>query len=166
MAKFYIFFLLTVTLLSSNSKAQIAIVNSQKIISSMPVFKKIDSLVNVENERYTLEYNKKQVLANRYFEIADSLYKIDQKASSTIKAVNDSQTADKDLKTFSETANKKVAEYRQFLEQPHIEKIMAVIKTIAINRKLLQVIDKKSIELLYGDANYDITDDVIKQLKK
>lgn len=167
MTKFYnIFFLLAVTLLSFNAQAQIAIVNSQKIISSMPVFQKIDTLINKEKNSYTSEFNKKQLLANGLLAVADSLYKVDKKAANTLKAIDDANAADKELKAYAEMANKKILEYKQLLEQPYIDKIMAVIKNIAITRKLMQVIEQRSIDLYYFNPTCDITEDVIKQLKQ
>lgn len=166
MKLYRIIFIVAVVLVSKLTHAQVAIVNSQKVITSMPVFKKLDTLVNNEKERYTLEYNKKQVIVNRSFAIADSLFKIDQKAGSTLKAINEAQAADKELKAFAETANKKVFEYKQFLEQPYIDKIMLAIKTIAVSKKLMMVVDEKTIGSFYINPIVDITNDVIKVLKK
>ena len=147
------------------SKAQLAVVNSQKVIASMKEFAKIDTLVAKETAGYTAEYNKKQATLNQLVKIADSLFKLDQKAEPTTKAIAQAQTADKDLKAYAEGANKKIADYKQLLTKPYTDKVMAVIKTVAIRGKYMQVIDSSTTNMLYLNPATDITEQVIKELK-
>ena len=151
--------------LAYQSKAQLAVVNSQKVVASMGEFAKIDTLVAKETAGYAAEYNKKQAILNKLASQADSLYKIDAKGANTAKAVSEAQTADKDLKAFGEMANKKIAEYKQLLTKPYSEKVIEVIKNIAIRGKYMQVLDSSATSILYLNPATDITEQVIKELK-
>ncbi|MDQ8006029.1 MAG: OmpH family outer membrane protein [Pedobacter sp.] len=158
--------LVTLLFFAFQSKAQLAIVNGQKVIASMSEFAKIDTLVAKETAGYAAEYNKKQAALNKLVTQADSLYKLDAKAPNAIKAIGDAQTADKDLKAYGEMANKKIAEYKELLTKPYTEKVMAAIKTVALRGKYMQVLDSSTTSVLYLNPLADITDQVIKEIKQ
>ncbi|MGE6220975.1 OmpH family outer membrane protein [Nubsella zeaxanthinifaciens] len=147
------------------AKAQLAIINSQKVLASMKEFAKIDTLVAKETATYQIDYNKKQQALNQLIVTADSLNKIDQKSEATTKAITKAQTADKELKSYAEQANKKIADYKQLLSKPYTDRVMTAIKTVAARGKFMQVLDSSSANLLYINPLSDITDQVIKELK-
>lgn len=146
-------------------KAQMAIVNSQKVMSSVPAFAKTDTLIVKETAGYVAEYNKKQLALNQLVKFADSLYKLDAKSALTTKAIADAQALDKENKAYAEASNKKLAEYKQLLQKPYIDKVMAAIKVVAVRLKYMQVLDSTTVNLLYLNPLSDITDQVIKELK-
>lgn len=146
------------------SHAQLAVLNSQKVMASIPAFAKTDTLIVKETARYTAEYNSKQQALNQLVKVADSLYKIDAKAAATTKAIADAQAFEKDLKAYADASNKKIAEFRNLVQKPYIDKIMAAIKVVAIRRKFMQVLDASN-SMLYVNPLSDITEDVIKELK-
>lgn len=145
-------------------KAQLAVLNSQKVMASVAAFAKTDTLIAKETAGYAAEYNKRQLVLNQLVKVADSLYKIDVKSTATMKAIADAQALDKDLKTYADASNKKLTEYKQLLQKPYIDKVMAAIKAVAIRRKFMQVTDNVN-SLLYVNPLSDITEDVIKELK-
>lgn len=146
-------------------KAQVAVVNSKKIVASVKEFAKIDTLVIKETSSYQPEFNKKQQQLNQLVIIADSLSKIDAKSEATIKAIANAQALDKDLKSYVEQSNKKIEDYRNLLTKPYTEKVMTAIKAVATRGKYMQVLDSASINMLYLNPLSDITEQVIKELK-
>lgn len=148
-----------------HTKAQVAVLNSQKVIASVKEFAKIDTLVAKETSGYANEYSNKKLALNKLVSIADSLYKLDAKGTITTKAISEAQTADKDLKAYSEMANKKIADYKQLLTKPYTDKVMAAIKLVAIRSKYMQVLDNATVNVLYLNPVTDITEQVIKELK-
>lgn len=158
-------FILALIFTTYQVRAQLAMLNGQKVMASMPAFAKTDSLIAKETAGYSAEYNKKQLVLNQLVKVADSLYKLDSKANATIKAVSDVQVADKELKTFADAANKKLADYKLLLQKPYIDKVMAAIKAVAVRGKYMQVLDIAAISVLYLNPLTDITDQVIKELK-
>lgn len=151
-------------LFANLSKAQLAVINSAKVLSSVPAFAKTDTLIAKETAGYAAEYNKKQFALNQLAKVADSLYKLDAKSATTTKAIANVQAGEKELKVYADQSNKKLADYKQLLQKPYIDKVMAAIKTVAVRRKLMQVIDS-STNILYLNPLSDITDEVIKELK-
>lgn len=158
-------FIITIMFTAYQGKAQLAIVNSQKVLASVSAIAKTDTLIAKETAGYAAEYNKKQLNLNQLVKIADSLYKLDSKSTTTNKAIADAQTADKDMKAYAETSNKKLAEYKQLLQKPYIDKVMEAIKAVALRLKYMQVIDSSSVGVLYLNPLSDITEQVIKELK-
>ncbi len=147
-----------------HSQAQLAVINSQKVLASVPAFAKTDTLIAKETVGYTAEFNKKQGALNQLVKVADSLYKLDAKGANTTQAIVAAQVADKEVKAYADAANKKLADYKQLLQKPYIDKVMAAIKVVAMRRKLMQVIDSTN-NLLYVNPLGDITEEVIKELK-
>lgn len=145
--------------------AQLAVINSKKVLLSVAAFAKTDTLIAKETAGYAAEYAKKQGQLNGLVKLADSLYRLDPKAPNATKAIADAQTADKDLKAYAESSNKKITEYKQLLQQPYIDKVMDAIKVVAVRLKYMQVLDSSSLGLLYLNPLTDITEQVIKELK-
>jgi len=162
--KNYIITILVLFSFASSLKAQLAVVNSQKVIASMKEFAKIDTLVAKETSSYTTEYNKKQAELNKLVIYADSLIKVDAKSAAATKAITLAQTAEKDLKAYAEVANRKIAEYKQLLTKPYTDKVMAAIKAVALRAKYMQVLDSSTTNVLYLNPAADITQQVIKEL--
>ncbi len=130
----------------------------------MPALAKTDTLIAKESAGYAAEYNKKQASLNQLAKLADSLYKIDAKSRATLKAIADAQALDKDMKTFADASNKKLLDLKQLIQKPYVDKVIAAIKTVAVRRKFMQVMEGTN-NLLYIDPITDITEDVIKELK-
>ena len=145
--------------------AQLAVINSKKVMLSVPAFAKTDTLIAKETAVYAAEYNKKQLLLNQLVKVADSLYKLNAKSELANKAIVDAQASEKDLKSYADVSNKKLLEYKQLLQQPYIDKVMDAIKAVASRLKYMQVIDNASVGMLYVNPLSDITNQVINELK-
>ncbi len=157
-------FILSLLVITFQTKAQVAVINSQKVLATMPALAKTDTLIAKESAGYAAEYNKKQASLNQLAKLADSLYKIDAKSGATLKAIADAQALDKDMKTFADASNKKLLDLKQLIQKPYVDKVIAAIKTVAVRRKFMQVMEGTN-NLLYIDPITDITEDVIKELK-
>lgn len=147
------------------SFSQTATINSKKVFEALPQMAKLDTLVTNENEKYIQEFGKKRALAQQEFQQADSLYKLKPKDEATIKAIEKAQTAQKELQEFETMANKKVAEYKDLLYKPYLEKIDTAVKAVATRRKFMQVLDMQQVPFVYINPTSDITDEVIKEIK-
>lgn len=131
----------------------------------MSEFAKIDTLVAKETANYNVEYKKKQINLDQLIKVADSLYKLKAKSATTIKAIADAQSSDKDLKAYAEMANKKIIDYKLLLTKPYTDQVIAAIKLVATRAKYMQVLDSSSVNMLYLNPITDITEQVIKELK-
>lgn len=160
--------LLSLFLLGNASKsfAQLATVNSSKVLSSIPEIKKMDSLVLNKQQSFAKAYNDKYDVTKRLLSIADSLQKISSTSAETVVATTKFKKAQKDLSKFEEEANKEVKEYSDSLMQPFYDRISTAIKVTAQNKSFKQVIDVQQVTFLYIDPTTDITEDVIVELKK
>jgi Skp family chaperone for outer membrane proteins len=164
MKKLFLFSIL-ILFITSSSIAQVAVVNSKKVVESMSEFAKIDTLVAKETANYNVEYKKKQINLDQLIKVADSLYKLKAKSATTIKAIADAQSSDKDLKAYAEMANKKIIDYKLLLTKPYTDQVIAAIKLVATRAKYMQVLDSSSVNMLYLNPITDITEQVIKELK-
>lgn len=147
------------------AQAQLATINSNKVFAALPQMAKLDTLVAKETEKYIQEFGKKRALVEQDYKLADSLYKLKPKDEATIKAIEKTKTTQKELQEYENTANKKVAEYKDLLYKPYLEKIDNAVKAVATRRKFMQVIDINAVPFVYINPISDITEEVIKELK-
>lgn len=146
--------------------AQMATVDSKKLFAAIPEMAKIDTLVTKEQNKYAEEYQKKRTTVIRLSKTADSLYQLKPKEETTKKTIEKAQTANKELQDYEMMANKKIAEYKDLLYKPYLEKINSAVKLVATRRKYMQVIDIMQVPFAYISTDADITNDVVKELKK
>lgn len=149
----------------STCEAQLATLDSKKILSSIPEMAKLDTLVINETQKYSIEYEKKKIQVSKEYKIADSLYKLKPKEEATIKSIGKAQQSQKELQEYEVIASKKLTEYKNLLYKPYIEKVNSAIKIVAIRRKYQQVIDIWQVALAYLNPQADITEEVIKEIK-
>ncbi|MFV0392238.1 MAG: OmpH family outer membrane protein [Paludibacteraceae bacterium] len=146
--------------------AQVATINSQKVLASIPQVAKADTLAMQEQQRLSREYGKMRYETQLQIGVADSLYRVNPNDAVTKAAVEKAQKAQQDLAKYEQEANKKLADYRNVLLTPYIDKVNAAVKAVAIRLKYKQVIDMQAVPLAYASEDSDITDTVIKELKK
>ena len=165
-AVLFISFSIFLIAVSSKASAQLATLNSNKVISSIPKIKQIDSLILDKQQAYAQQYNDKYFTTQKILVAADSLNKI---APTTPEAATANQKADiaqKELQLFEEEATKTVKTFRDSLMQPYYDRINLIIKAVAKKHNYKQVVDMQQVSLLYADPSADITEEVIVELSK
>lgn len=149
-----------------SASAQVGVIDSKKIFESMPIIKKLDTMVAVEQFKYQKEYNDKNTKFQEAFKIADSFYKKNPNGPVTKTLVENAQRLNDDLKDFEKMASSKIQEYKAKLFQPHYDKVNVAVKAIAIKKGVKQVMDVQANSFVYVDISTDITEDVIKQMNQ
>lgn len=162
--KLFFFFVLSLGVVTI--QAQVATINSQKVLASIPQVAKADTLVMQEQQRLSQEYNQMRYETQLQIGVADSLYRVKPNDATTKTAVEKAQKSRQDLGKYEQEANKKIADYRDVLLTPYIDQINGAIKAVAVRLKYKQVIDSQSVPFAYIDNSADITEEVIKELKK
>lgn len=146
--------------------AQVATINSQKILASIPQVAKADTLAMQEQQRLSQEFGKMRYETQLQISVADSLYRVKPNDAVTKAAVEKAQKAKQDLVQFEQDANKKIADFRSVLLTPYIDKVNSAVKAVAIRLKYKQVIDTQTVPLAYLSDDANITEAVIEELKK
>lgn len=142
-----------------------ATIDSQKIFKTMPQIAKADTLLIVEQKRYSKEFEQKQIEVENQLQIADSLYRINSNSETTLKAVALSQKLLQESDDLKKALSKKLDDFKELLYRPYLDKIDEAIKIVALRRKFMQVIDIQKVPFTYINDTSDITNDVIKELK-
>lgn len=150
----------------TKASAQLATLNSSKVLSSIPVMSHLDSLISKKQQTFAQDYNDEYFKTQRLIVTADSFKKAAPSATETLTATKKAEMAQKDLGLFETEANKIVKGYRDSLMQPYYNRVNAIIKEIAQKRNFKQVVDVQQVALLYADPSADITEEVIAELKK
>lgn len=150
--------------ISIGGSAQVATLDSKKILATMPVFAKIDTLVLEETQKYTQEYAKKRYATQILLGIADSLYKKAPKDKKTEEAVLAADKSQQEFTALEKTINQKLADYKNLILSPYYDKVNAAVKAVATRLKYSQVLDIQQVPFVYIDPSKDITEEVIKQL--
>jgi len=148
------------------SLAQLATLYSKKILATMPVFAKIDTLLQEESQRYVPEYAKKRNEVQTKIAIADSLYRVQPKSKQTDMALSAAEKAQSEWADFEKKIQQKLMDYRNLLLTPYYDKVNAAVKAVAQRLKYSQVLDIQTVNFVYIDPARDITEEVIKQLKQ
>ena len=156
---------ITFMLLCVLSHAQIATIDSKKIVASIPEMAKLDTLVVQESEKYAKVLGEKNALAQQDYRVADSLYRVKPKDQTTKKAIEKANASQKDFQNYQTLANQKVVELKNLLYKPYLEKINSVILAVATRKKIMQVLDIQQVSMVFYSPLGDITDEVIKELK-
>ena len=167
MSKVVFFIILTCTCLVFNAKqsdAQVATLDSKKVLNSQSIFTKIDTLVLAEQQKYVQDYNKKKYRTQILLGVADSLQRSNNAGFARADTV--AYEAQLDLEAYEKDANKKIIDYKDVLIRPYLEQVNAAIKTVSQRQKYKLVMDIQQVPVLYMDPTIDITDAVIKELNK
>lgn len=162
-----IFFLSAFYCLLSTSiaHAQVATLDSKKIMATLPVFQKIDTLVQEESMKYSAEYRSKLELAQKLSDSARRLPESPKTLGKSAQLAEQAEKAASDFKQYEQKVMKKIEEYKALILSPYYEKINKAIKAVALRLKYKQVMDIQSVSFAYLDPSADITEDVIKEMK-
>ena len=147
------------------ASAQLATINTQKVLLSIPEISKVDSLVQTELSRLEVEFEKKKQAVLELEQTVKAPAKGNAKSKANKEASEELATKQKELQDYQLEANKKYTEYRNLLYKPYIEKINNTIKVVAARRKVMQVIDLQQLTFIYINEEADITNEVIQELK-
>lgn len=148
--------------------AQVATLDSKKIMATMPVFQKIDTLVQEESMKYSAEYRSKLELTQK---LSDSARRFSESLNTSRKSQDFREVSEKaekataDFKQYEQKVMKKIEEYKALILSPYYEKINKAIKAVALRLKYKQVMDIQSVSFAYLDPSADITEDVIKEMR-
>lgn len=153
-------------LCTTAATAQVATLDGEKVLGSLPVLKRLDTMVSNEQGKYLKEYQTMQILYNQTYAKADSLYKTRPNESQTKEEIAKVQKLSEDMKAYENSVNAKMADYRALLFNPYYDKINSAVKAVAQRLKYKQVIDIQKVSFVYIDKTSDITDEVIRQLKQ
>ena len=151
------------------AQAQVATINSQKVLSSIPEVAKIDTLSQKELTRLDAEFQLKQkAVQEQQALVAAAQAKSKSKSEAAKQLVEEMKlkTLQQESQDYQKKANKEYNDYRDLLYKPYIEKITTAIKTVAQNKKIMQVVDVQQVSFIYTDESADITGDVIRELQK
>ena len=163
--KFLLSFLILLVTATAGG-AQVATIDSKRVFNSMPVFVKIDTLVQSETQKYSQEYMKKKLKAQLLITAVDSLQQLPARSGEAVRVLEAAQSATADLKQFEAGANQKVAEYKEILLKPYLDQVNRAVKITAQRLKYKQVLDVQQVPFVYVDVTSDITEAVIAELKK
>jgi outer membrane protein len=147
---------------------RVGYVNSQRIFAESPEFQEAQARFDKEVE----DWNNRAAALN---EVVDSL-KLDKEKNSLIwsaskrKEVEDLLTAKQDSlqqyldETFgpSGKAERRMAE----LSRPIEERIIAIIRRIAIEKDFDMVLDVAAVSIAFAKESLDLTDDVLAEIAK
>jgi Skp family chaperone for outer membrane proteins len=161
----FVFLFVFLSTVATASKAQVATVDSKKVFSSMPVFARIDTLVQTEADKYSQEYIKKKLKAQLLLTTIDSLKRLPATEANG-ELTKRAQTAVQEFRDYEAGANKKIEEYKEILLKPYVDQVNRAIKITAKRLKYKQVLDVQQVSLAYIDVSGDITEAVIAELKK
>ncbi len=165
--KFKSFFALgALAVFTTAGKAQVATISTKNLFAGMPVFAKIDTLVEGEAGKYSQEFVKKKFRAQLLVTAVDSLKGLPAKSAELETATAAAQAAIKDFKEYEASANKRIADYKEVLLRPYLDKVEGAIKVVARRLKYKQVVDTEQVSFVYIDASADITEAVLAELKK
>lgn len=153
-------------MLFAKTAAQVATIDSRKVLAAVPEIAKVDTLVAKEQKGYvdaiTIKINDGKAQQTAIEEMAKKNPK-----DPLLKAANEKLEAmAKEIREYNEKSGKKLEEYKNLLYKPYIDKINSAIKNVADRRKLMQVLDIQAVNIAYLNPSADITDDVIKELEK
>lgn len=146
--------------------AQVAVMDSKKVLASIPQVLKADTLAAQEQERLNDEYNQLRAKTQAQLSLADSLYKLSPRDSATLRVVAASQKLSQQLQAYPQYANKKLGDYRNVLFTPYIDRVNSAVKIVAQRLKYKQVMDVQAVPFAWFDKATDITDLVIAELNK
>jgi Skp family chaperone for outer membrane proteins len=147
------------------SFAQVAVVDSRKLIAAVPQIAKADTLVAQKQQELSADFQARSEYVERQAVQADSLLRLRPKDSLSIQKATQARTLIEDLRKLQQSYNKQLEDYRSLLLTPYYDRINAAIKAVAIRRKQTQVIDLQFNSLLWFDPATDITEQVIVELK-
>lgn len=162
--KFMIASILLVTL-SFAAKAQVATIDSKKLLGALPEIAKADTLYAKEYDRYRKEYQTLYDSTKDLIKLADSLNKVapkDELASKSIKTATEQLAK---LKLLEQESNSKLLNYKQELIKPQKDRVIAAINKLAKELKYKQVLDVQLVNVTWLDPATDITDLLIKSLR-
>lgn len=161
-----IIFFIVGSFIAKSLIAQIAVMDSRKVLASIPQVLKVDTLLAQEKQRLSQEYSQLRYKTQVQLGIVDSLYRLNPKDSVAMKMLDESKFLNVKLNEFQMQANKKLEDLNNVLLTPYLEKVNVAAISVAIRLKYRQVLDVQSLPFLWIDSNTDITDKVIAELKK
>lgn len=156
-----LFTVLCCSIFALAAQAQVAVVNTNKILAALPEIKKADSLYSLQARKYQNDYQLRYNSTRSAILFADSLNKMDPKADAAVKATKAASEQLDQLKVLEQQSNAKITELRSKLLTPHLEKLNAVIKAKAAQMKYKQVLDIQQLGTTKPGATTDITDAII-----
>ena len=163
---FYVLAFLLVAAFSGVQAEKIAFINSNVLMADVPEIKSADS--NLQAFQSQLQKKGEQMvtaLQAKYQELgkrqqSGDISPKDLEAQSTLLKAEEQKIAD-----FEQDMNKQIADKRQALYQPILDRLNKLINDVAKEKGYNFVFDSSTGVILYADEAYDLTQAVKEKMK-
>lgn len=147
------------------AQAQVAVINTKKLLAALPEVRKADSLYNAQVRKYQTDYQLRFNATKATILFADSLNKVDAKAEAAVRATKIANEQLEQLKVLEAQSNTKITALRNQILTPHLNKVNAQIQAKVAEMKYKEVVDSQGTGSVGQGAGTDITDAIILALK-
>jgi outer membrane protein len=153
---------------AQSAQLKIGYTNMDYILTQLPEYKTIESEISSYQKQLESQLNSK------YQEYQDKLDDYQQKIQAGTLTTQDRQTREQELtdlqqsiQKFQSDADTSLQKKTAELLQPAYDKIMKAVHDVAVDKGYTHVFSNAAGNvpiLLYGDDQYDVTDDVLRKL--
>jgi outer membrane protein len=165
----FLFLLMTLGTITTLSAQRIAIVDITKVLQEMPDYKaaqtELDNIAAEWRQQIALEYDQIKAMYNKYQ--AEQVLLTEDGRKKKEEEIMEREKQVRDLQKEKFGAEGALFRKRQDLVQPIQERVYAAIQTYAEDRGFDFIFDKGgSSGLIFSNAEYDKTDDIIRVVNK
>lgn len=164
-----LFLLLTLGIITTMQAQRIAIVDITKVLQEMPDYQsaqtELDNIAAEWRQQIALEYDQIKAMYNKYQ--AEQVLLSEDARKKKEDEIMEREKQVRDLQKEKFGADGALFRKRQDLVQPIQERVYAAIQTYAEDRGFDFIFDKGgSSGLIFSNAEYDKTDDIIRVVNK
>lgn len=165
----FLFLLMTLGTITTLSAQRIAIVDITKVLQEMPDYKaaqvELDNIAAEWRQQIALEYDQIKAMYNKYQ--AEQVLLTEDGRKKKEEEIMEREKLVRDLQKEKFGAEGALFRKRQDLVQPIQERVYGAIQTYADDRGFDFIFDKGgSSGLIFSNAEYDKTDDIIRLVNK
>jgi outer membrane protein len=165
----FLFLLMTLGTITTLSAQRIAIVDITRVLQEMPDYKaaqtELDNIAAEWRQQIALEYDQIKAMYNKYQ--AEQVLLTEEGRKKKEDEIMEREKQVRDLQKEKFGAEGALFRKRQDLVQPIQERVYAAIQTYAEDRGFDFIFDKGgSSGLIFSNAEYDKTDDIIRVVNK
>ena len=165
----FLFLLMTLGTITTLSAQRIAIVDITKVLQEMPDYKaaqvELDNIAAEWRQQIALEYDQIKAMYNKYQ--AEQVLLTEDGRKKKEDEIMEREKQVRDLQKEKFGAEGALFRKRQDLVQPIQERVYGAIQTYAEDRGFDFIFDKGgSSGLIFSNAEYDKTDDIIRLVNK
>ncbi len=165
----FLFLLMTLGTITTLSAQRIAIVDITRVLQEMPDYKaaqvELDNIAAEWRQQIALEYDQIKAMYNKYQ--AEQVLLTEDGRKKKEEEIMEREKLVRDLQKEKFGAEGALFRKRQDLVQPIQERVYGAIQTYADDRGFDFIFDKGgSSGLIFSNAEYDKTDDIIRVVNK